>query len=87
MDAKESTNAGASMQSVVATTKSVDDIIGNEWYFWSNIGESFMGPGSINPILTTSVGEWSKFRIIAVDSDNATAKVAIEHTSKRGKQT
>ena len=85
------TNANTGMTGAASVTKNVNTVIGKEWYFWTNSGGSFMGPGMTNPILTTSVGEWSKFRIVPANPghnpNGAIAKVAIEHTSKNGKKT
>jgi hypothetical protein len=88
------TNANTGMTGAASVTKSVNTVIGKEWYFWTNSGGSFMGPGMTNPILTTSVGDWSKFGIVSAgpanydpNTDGDIAKVAIEHTSKNGKKT
>mmetsp|Transcript_32888 Transcript_32888/g.40392 ORF Transcript_32888/g.40392 Transcript_32888/m.40392 type:complete len:231 (+) Transcript_32888:298-990(+) len=74
-----------------SVTKNVEDVIGKEWYFWTIHGESFMGSGATNPILTTKAGECNKFRIVPVGpggiQNGTIAEVAIEHTSNNGKKT
>lgn len=73
--------------------KGVNSVIGKEWYFWTNYGGSFLGPGMTNPILTTSAEEGSKFRIVAAISGHTyskgtiVAKVAIECTGSYGEKT
>lgn len=69
--------------------KSVDGVLNKEWYFWTNYGGSYMGHGiGINPVLTKSVGEQSKFRIVHVNSgpNPNIAKVAIERTKENGEK-
>ena len=88
---KTNEKAGMILHGAASKPKCMKDIIGKEWYFWTNHGSSFMGPGVTNPVLATNVGEWSKFRIIPVNFDpnhnDTIAKIAIEHTSKNGKKT
>lgn len=93
MAAQRRTQTNASYPGASSTQKGVNSAIGKEWYFWTNYGGSFLGPGATNPILTPSAEEGSKFRIVAANSgptnskDTIVAKVAIERTGGYGEKT
>mmetsp|Transcript_60241 Transcript_60241/g.178497 ORF Transcript_60241/g.178497 Transcript_60241/m.178497 type:complete len:202 (-) Transcript_60241:144-749(-) len=81
-------------QGAASVKKSLHSVIDKEWFFWSNYGGSFMGPGKTNPILTMGTdGEQSKFRLIRLPetldtpgSNGDTVQVAIEHATTKGKK-